>query len=147
MTNEDVRNKIVEILDNLSGCVGCEGCKYVEIRKDNFLNLPCRQFKIADALIAAGIGDDSELEVKCEVLQRDVDNLTRTLEEAREEFEEAEHRAKVFEEALDLCETAYLLALHNHAYEGISLQAMASDLGIHRFFIEQAEKELAEEIK
>lgn len=43
---------------------------------------------LADALIAAGIGDTTNLTVENEVLQRDVDNLTRTLEEATEEFQE-----------------------------------------------------------
>lgn len=50
---------------------------------------------IADALIAAGIDDTTNLTVENEVLQRDVENLTRTLEEGREEFQEAQHRAEV----------------------------------------------------
>lgn len=70
-----------------------------------------------DALIAAGIGD-----VKA-----------------------AEHRAEVAERALELCETAYILALNGKQHEGISQQAIVSDLGVHKFFIEQAEKELSEE--
>lgn len=41
---------------------------------------------IADALIEAGYGDISNLTVENEVLQRDVDNLMRTLEEGTEEF-------------------------------------------------------------
>ena len=59
----------------------------------------------------------------------------------------AEHRAEVAERALDLCETAYILSLNHRATEGVSGQAIASDLGIHKFFMEQAEKELAEERK
>lgn len=52
--------------------------------------MSCRTLKAADALIAAGIGDTSDLEVRCEVLQRDVDNLTRTMEEGAEELKEAQ---------------------------------------------------------
>ena len=55
----------------------------------------------ADALIAAGIGDTTNLIVENEVLQRDVDNLVRTLEEGTEELQEVQHRAEVAERALD----------------------------------------------
>ena len=63
----------------------------------------------------------------------------------KEAVKEAEHRAKVAERALELCETAYILALNGKQHEGISQQAIVSDLGVHKFFIEQAEKELSEE--
>lgn len=75
--------------------------------------------QLADALLAAGIGDINEWKRKAEVAER----------------------------ALDLCETAYILSLNHGATEGISGQAIASDLGVHKFFMEQAEKELAEEGK
>lgn len=55
------------------------------------------------------------------------------------------HRAEVAEKALELCETAYILALNGKQHEGISQQAIVSDLGGHKFFMEQAEKELLEE--
>lgn len=74
---------------------------------------------IADTLIAAGIGD----------------------------VKEAEHRAEVAERALDLCEDAYVLAINGMRTHGISLQAITSDLGVHGFFMQQSEKELAEERK
>ena len=92
---------------------------------------------IADALIAAGIGD-------VETVQKIAASATAmaVLEAAK-----AEHRAEVAERALDLCETAYILSLNHRATEGVSLQAITSDLGVHKFFIEQAEKELAEERK
>ena len=60
-------------------------------------------------------------------------------------YEEMKHRAEVAERALDLCETAYILALNGREHEGISQQAIVSDLGVHGFFMEQAEKELSEE--
>ena len=94
MTEQELREKICDII-----------APYVSAYGDDE--------RIADALIAAGIGD-----VK---------------------------RAEVAEKALDLCETAYILSLNHRATEGISGQAIASDLGVHKFFIKQAEKELAEE--
>lgn len=63
------------------------------------------------------------------------------------EVETLKHRAEVAERALELCETAYILALNGKQHEGISQQAIVSDLGVHKFFIEQAEKELSEETK
>ena len=62
-------------------------------------------------------------------------------------FAEQKYWREVAERALDLCETAYILSLNHRATEGISGQAIASDFGIHRFFMKQAEKELAEELK
>lgn len=61
--------------------------------------------------------------------------------------EQYKHRAEVAERALDLCETAYILALNGREHEGISQQAIVSDLGVHGFFMEQAEKDLSEEGK
>lgn len=92
----------------------------------------------ADALIAAGIGD-----VKKSELERKAYEVASN--QYRIWFEEQKDRAEVAEKALDLCETAYILSLNHRATEGISGQAIASDLGVHKFFIKQAEKELAEE--
>ena len=104
--------------------------KIIETLKNTVVNYDCGHAIIAgyfymekvfvafaDALIAAGIGD-----VKA-----------------------AEHRAEVAERALELCEIAYILALNGKQHEGISQQAIVSDLGVHKFFIEQAEKELLED--
>ena len=63
-------------------------------------HLPVTNEMLADALIAAGIGDTTNIIVENEVLQRDVDNLMRTLEEGTEEFQEVQHRADVAERAL-----------------------------------------------
>lgn len=74
----------------------------------------------------------------------DVADYINELWEVKEDYK---HRAEVAEMALDLCETAYILSLNHRATEGISGQAIASDLGVHKFFMEQAEKELMEERK
>lgn len=73
--------------------------------------------------------EKDDLEVKCEVLQRDVDNLTRTMEEGREELEEANHRAEVAERALQIAEELGELCAPR------------------QYYIEKARKELAEEEK
>lgn len=121
MTNEELKKKIVDIL-----------APYVSAYGDDE--------RIADALIAAGIGDVKEAE-----LERKAYEVASN--QYRIWFEEQKDRAEVAEKALDLCETAYILSLNHRVTEGISGQAIASDLGVHKFFIKQAEKELAEEGK
>lgn len=114
MNNEELKKKIVDILDNKQ----THGASLQRISVDGpikIVQIYTPNEDIANALISAGIGD----------------------------VKEAEHRALVAERALDLCETAYILSLNHRATEGVSGQAIASDLGIHKFFMEQAEKELA----
>ena len=121
MTNEELKKKICEII-----------APYVSAWGEDE--------RIADALIAAGIGDVKELQLDKKAYEAASNHYIIL-------FEEAERRAEVAEKALDLCETAYILSLNHRATEGISGQAIASDLGVHKFFMEQAEKELAEEGK
>lgn len=141
MNNDELKKKIVEII--LQG-VHAEPL-------DNSMAI-----EIADALIEAGIGDVKEAERKSFVFKNE---LAFTIHRARaaelvaeaaaetgiEKMAEMKHRAEVAERALDLCETAYILALNNREHEGISQQAILSDLGVHGFFMQQAEKELSEE--
>ena len=114
--------------------------------RDNFAE--CEKVgKCVDALIAAGIGDTTNLIVENEVLQRDVDNLMRTLEEGSEEFQEAEHRAQVAERALrNITERASCNICDNFScryYEGINFDYNAEDC--IKWWLAQAEKELEEE--
>lgn len=143
MNNDELKKKIVEII--LQG-VHAEPL-------DNSMAI-----EIADALIEAGIGDVKEAERKSFVFKNE---LAFTIHRARAaelvaeaaaeagflKYEEMKHRAEVAERALDLCETAYILALNGREHEGISQQAIVSDLGVHGFFMQQAEKELSEEGK
>lgn len=103
MTEQELRAKIVGILYSKTG----------------YTNIISNYTELADALIAAEIGDVSEWK----------------------------HRAEVAERALDFCECAYLLALNGLKHVSISQEAITSDLGIHKFFIQKAEKELQEERK
>ena len=139
MNNEELKKKITEII----GDVYLVNAPIKDVYKPIFME------KIADALIAAGIGDVKEAEKEYrDAIFLAVTSQTMTSERSRYiELNKniAEHRAEVAERALDLCETAYILSLNHRATEGVSGQAIASDLGIHKFFMEQAEKELAEE--
>ena len=141
MNNEELKKKITEII----GDVYLVNAPIKDVYKPIFME------KIADALIAAGIGDVKEAEKEYrDAIFLAVTSQTMTSERSRYiELNKniAEHRAEVAERALDLCETAYILSLNHRATEGVSGQAIASDLGIHKFFMEQAEKELAEERK
>ena len=142
MNNEKIRIEIAAILQSRA----FNNSPYMNIEIGYFTALD-----IADALIAAGIGDVKEAEKEYrDAIFLAVTSQTMTSERSRYiELNKniAEHRAEVAERALDLCETAYILSLNHRATEGVSGQAIASDLGIHKFFMEQAEKELAEERK
>ncbi len=151
MTNGKLKKKIVEILfpvlkGSRVSCNeenACERCWF-----------PCEIERmangLADALIEAGIGDTSDLEVKCEVLQRDVDNLTRTMEEGAEELKEAEHRAEVAERALK--RFALVCSCNECPFryacdEDLEARHVNNYAGCVQKYLETAEKELAEERK
>ena len=147
MNNDQLKNKIMGIISTVL---------LSKVMKEKYI-LKCGDIeRIADALIAAGIGDVKEAERKSFVFKNE---LAFTIHRARaaelvaeaaaetgiEKMAEMKHRAEVAERALDLCETAYILALNNREHEGISQQAILSDLGVHGFFMQQAEKELSED--
>ena len=145
MTVEELREKIV----NIAISTVWKDCYGDEVVIDRVA-----AEQLADALIKANIGDVEELQFENSVLKQTNFFLkagVMSIEEDRQvwikKWKEEEHKADVAEKALDLCETAYILSLNHRATEGISGQAIASDLGVHKFFMEQAEKELAEEGK
>ena len=159
MNNEELKKKIVDIV------------RYCYVNEKDYgyifdMHIEEKINAIADALIAAGIGDVSELKKHRVVVEKSLipendnayvlPNIPPTVkqlysgeevEQIVKERDEYKHRAARAERALDLCETAYILSLNHRATEGISGQAIASDFGIHKFFMKQAEKELAEEEK
>lgn len=149
MNNDELKKKIEDILSDTIRWVPYYFISRGIVYEDDLKN-------IADALIEAGIGDVKEAERKSFVFKNE---LAFTIHRARaaelvaeaaaetgiEKMAEMKHRAEVAERALDLCETAYILALNNREHEGISQQAILSDLGVHGFFMQQAEKELSEE--
>ena len=147
MNNDELKKKIVAVLKPAikAGNISCNeenACKKCWF--------PCEiertSERLADALIAAGIGDTSDLEVKCEVLQRDVDNLTRTMEEGAEELKEAQHRWEVAERALfDIALYCAKEDLDYFSLTTVAVESRAKEL--YGGWVRQAEKELADERK
>lgn len=141
MNNDELKKKIADIIYH-TGCTGaCCECDY---SKHSDADTYCKAMLKASALIAAGIGDVKENENRARAAEFAAKTVT---DKAIRKYKEMKHRAEVAESALDLCETAYILALNGREHEGISQQAIVSDLGVHGFFMQQAEKELSEEGK
>ena len=138
MNNDELKKKIADIIYH-TGCTGaCCECDY---SKYSDADTYCKAMLKASALIAAGIGDVKENENRARAAEFAAKTVT---DKAIRKYKEMKHRAEVAERALDLCETAYILALNGREHEGISQQAIVSDLGVHGFFMQQAEKELSE---
>lgn len=137
MNNDELKKKIVDILSDNIRWVPYYFISRGIVYDDDLKN-------IADALIDAGIGDVKEAENRARAAEFAAKTVT---DKAIRKYKEMKHRAEVAERALDLCETAYILALNGREHEGISQQAIVSDLGVHGFFMQQAEKELSEEEK
>ena len=141
MNNDELKKKIADIIYH-TGCTGaCCECDY---SKHSDADTYCKAMLKASALIEAGIGDVEENENRARAAEFAAKTVT---DKAIRKYKEMKHRAEVAERALDLCETAYILALNGREHEGISQQAIVSDLGVHGFFMQQAEKELSEEGK
>ena len=127
------RDKIIEVIDEWAN-------KAVKANKFDSASVynPHNAAELADALIAAGIGDTTNLIVENEVLQRDVDNLMRTLEEGSEEFQEAEHRAQVAERAL----LTACVNLIKDEKDNVNMELLARV--VYTNYLRKAKKELTE---
>ena len=123
MANDELKKKIAQIIADYFCPQGNEhkslwGDDRLCYSKMNFAE--CEWVtECTDALIAAGIGD-----VK---MAREIGVSATAM--AVFEAAKAKHSAEVAERALDLCETAYILALNHRVTEGISGQAIASPYG------------------
>lgn len=65
------REKIINIMQSVRYCKpdsGCGGCKY-DAELDNYSYVSCRTLRIADALIATGIGDVKEAEYRAKIAE------------------------------------------------------------------------------
>lgn len=125
------REKMIEIID-ASCWFYCGSNVYMSDEQEG---------AIADALIEAGFGNVTNHIVEIELLQRDVDNLMRTLEESSEEFQEAEHRAEVAERAL----LTACVNLIKDEEDNVDMELLARV--VYTNYLRKAEKELAEAIK
>ena len=106
MTNEELKKKIVEIINAIEDCsmdIPCLGCEYDKERRE-FNNIACHDLRVIDALIAAGIGDISELEAKREELKLASEYYTNELKGAEKLIKKAERRAEIAERALKIAE-------------------------------------------
>lgn len=152
MTNEELKKKIVEILrkrmsELLGSCHSAdipfdeEGTKYIMFYADEF----------ADALIAAGIGDISDLEAKREELRLASEYYTNELHGAEKLIKKAQHRAEVAERALyNACieQNRHWCAQCESFAECDTSNEICIEAKKHKEeLIKQAERELAEESK
>ena len=96
---------------------------------------------IAEALIEAGFGDVTKFILEIELLQRDIDNLVRTLKEGAEEVEEAEQRAQVAERAL----LTACVNLIKDEKDNVNMELLARV--VYTNYLRKAKKELTEEKK
>lgn len=143
MTNEEIKKKIVEVLkDNTREAFSING-KSVSCY-DIFAMQEAKINAIADALIAAGIGDVKEEKFES-------DHYWRMWQGSLVELERAEHRAARAKRALykackdikDICE--YLVKFGGTG--AITIESYAPEQSEPQAYIERAEKELAEEKK
>lgn len=127
MNNDELKKKIAKIIDTtekpcncltVSECLAKTGCKYHN-RNDG---TTCFSYARAEALIAAGIGDVKELENEAIAAELVAQASAST---AIEKIEEWKHRAEVYKRALHIAHTA----------------------GEFAYYVDKAEKELAEERK
>lgn len=135
MTNEELKKKICEIIDS-SCSFYCGSNVHMDDEQEN---------AIADALIAAKIGDVKDLQAQVDVLEITNIALQAGYDDAEKDrlywvdkYKEAEHREEVAERALG--NLAYKIAVVK--FGDMSTVAMEK---VKNAALEQAEKELAEE--
>lgn len=115
------RDKIIDIVERSRTCGinnSCYECKY-DKELENYKDMSCSTLRIADALIANGIGDVAEWKRRAEVAERALRNITE--------------RA-----SCNICDN-----FSCRYYEGINFDYNAEDC--IKWWLAQAEKELAEE--
>lgn len=136
MSNEELKKKIVEILDNN---IRWQPYYYISrgiVYEDDLKN-------IADALIAAGLGfmdDDITVQIVA-TIQRDTHPITMENVTLRKRVMEAEHRAKIAEQKYKLLFQKYDSFFNDVTYCHKNFFDVDSEI------TKQAEKELAEEAK
>ena len=124
MTNEELKKKIVEIL---------EETEYEWTEEKNGYILQIFYDKLADALIAVGIGDIREAEHRAQVAERALDKATELAYTYRTQDDTLSCSSCPFDSIFDRCKERGL-------YEDCSKRWKEE-------LLQQAEKELAEERK
>lgn len=131
MTEQELREKIVKIALNTS---------WTDMFGDHYSIGESAANAIADALIAAGIGDVKETEAEANRYEMLYKLQNRDMALAERRAHDAEHRAEVAERALK--KACFILA-RNYYTDGGDWGRFRDEFVAH--YKEQAEKELAEE--
>lgn len=148
MTEQELKDTIVEHIVRLNNVcrtkVVCKDCKYADYDR-------CTEYAIADALIAAGIGDVKSWKISDADKELSSINYYCEMREWKDKCKEAEHRADVAERALynACCEqNKHWCVQCNSFAECDTSNEMCIEAKKHaEELIKQAEKELAEEGK
>lgn len=99
MNNDELKKKIADIIYH-TGCTGaCCECDY---SKHSDADTYCKAMLKASALIAAGIGDVKEAEIKLAEMIQCFTRMETLYKIKSEEVEIKKHRAEVAERAFDL---------------------------------------------
>ena len=133
MTNEELKKKITDVLF----ITGQSNDKYSDGKR--FIVDEEMADKLADALIAAGICDMSELEAKREELRLASEYYANEMHGAEKRIKRAERRAEIAEKAL---KTACVNIVTDEE-DDIAIEPRANVL--YKAYLRNAEKELAEE--
>lgn len=148
MNNEELKKKIIEILEETE-------YEWTEEKKGYILQI--FYDKLADALIAAGIGDVKDLQVQVDSLEITNIALQAGYDDAEKDrlywvdkYKEAEHRAEVAEMALKkfaeniTCEDC---PFFSDCASSEKMEDLMHSNYCFAEYLKQAEKELAEEEK
>lgn len=134
MTNEELKKKIVEILKEGQTPVeydsGDCGQTYFPTNED-----------VADALIAAGIGDVSELQKECDSKEEAYNKCYFDFKHWKDKAKEYKHRTEVAEMAL----LTACVNLIKDEEDNVNMELLARV--VYTNYLRKAEKELAEEKK
>ena len=149
MTEQETRGKIFNIIREFN----------VKKRRYSTHTEPSDDEELADALIAAGIGDVKDLQVQVDSLEITNIALQAGYGDAENDrlywvnkYKEAEHRAEVAERALkNACEdvkglVSFLIELSERV-DGLRVEDYLPEESEPKAYINRAEKELAEEGK
>lgn len=141
MTNEELKKKIVDIL---------EETEYEWTEEKNGYILQIFYDKLADALIAAGIGDVKDVEAEANRYEMLYKLQNRDMALAERRAHDVEHRAARAERALgNACEdvkeiVSFLIELSERV-DGLHVEGYLPEESEPKAYINRAEKELAEE--
>ena len=145
MTEQETREKIVGIITH----------EYVTDKDYAYIFDPRIEEKInnmADALIAAGIGDVKDVEAEANRYEMLYKLQNRDMALAERRAHDVEHRAEVAERALknaceDVKETVSFLIELSERVDGLRVEGYLPEESEPKAYINRAEKELAEEGK